>query len=313
MKPILAFTSGDPGGIGPEVAVRALLSRKVRRACRPVLVGPRKTFWKAGWRPGLAPLIDIGGDQALTRGSAASVLRRKAARISYEAFLHALRLASRKAVAGMVTAPVSKEAWRLAGIRYPDQTALMREETGAPRAGMMLLGAGLRAVLATRHIPLHRACKAVGYKAVKEAAGLARDALRHSLGVPRPVLGLCALNPHAGEGGLIGTEERSRLGPAAVRLRRQGFRIDGPIPADAAWAAHAAGRYDALIALYHDQALIPLKLAAGYGVVNWTIGVGVVRTAPGHGTAMDIAGKGKADPKGMIEAALLAARLAARS
>jgi len=296
------------------VAVRALRSRKVRRACRPVLIGPRKAFWNAGWRPGLAPLIEVGGDRALTRGSAASARRRvQAGRVSYEAFLHALRLTSRKAVDGMVTAPVSKEAWRLAGVRYPDQTAVLREETGSRRVGMMLLGAGLRAILATRHIPLRQACEAAGYKVLEEAAGLASDALRDSLGVSRPLLGLCALNPHAGEGGLIGTDERSRLIPAAVRLRRQGVRIDGPIPADAAWAAHRAGRYDALIALYHDQALIPLKLAAGYGVVNWTIGVPIVRTAPGHGTAADIAGKGQADPKGMIEAALLAARLASRS
>jgi 4-hydroxythreonine-4-phosphate dehydrogenase len=118
---------------------------------------------------------------------------------------------------------------------------------------------------------------------------------------------LCALNPHGGENGLLGREEKTIIKPSAVRLRREGLRIEGPLPADAAWSAHAAGKYDALVAMYHDQVLIPLKLTAGFSLVNWTIGAPVIRTAPGHGTAYDIAGRGCADASGMIAAALFAA------
>ncbi len=307
-QPTLAFIAGDPGGIGPEIAVKAMRDRSVRRACRPIAVGPRAVFKRAGWRPGLAPLIDFGGLPGRTarRPTAAG------GRLSYEVFRHCLRLAARGIIDGMVTAPVSKEAWRLAGVRSRDQTALIQEETDSPGAGMMLLGDGLRAVLVTRHIPLRKVPDAVDRKAVVAAARLAHGALRGCLGVKRPRLGLCALNPHAGEEGLIGGEERTRLTPAAEGLRRRGMRLDGPLPADAAWAAHAAGRYDALLALYHDQALVPLKLRAGFAVVNWTIGAPVVRTAPGHGTAFGIAGKDAADPAGMIAAALLAARVSRR-
>lgn len=176
---------------------------------------------------------------------------------------------------------------------------------------MMLLGGPFRAVLATRHIPLKDAPRAATAAAVAEAAELADGALREGLGIRHPRLALCALNPHAGEGGLLGTEERDILGPAARALRRRGLNLAGPLPADAAWAAQARGEFDALVALYHDQALIPLKAAVGYGVVNWTVGTPLIRTSPGHGTAYDIAGRGRADAEATVQAALLAARLAA--
>jgi 4-hydroxythreonine-4-phosphate dehydrogenase len=210
----------------------------------------------------------------------------------------------------MVTAPISKQAWASAGVPYRDHTEMLAAETGSPRAGMWLEGAGLRAVLVTRHIPLRRVPDALTPQAVRSAAHLAHEALLR-LGVRKPRLGLCALNPHAGDGGLSGKEELG-LRRAAVRLRGEGVRVSDPVPADAAWPAHADGRFDALLALYHDQALIPLHLRAGFSVVNWTLGIPVVRTAPGHGTAFDIAGKGKADPGGMIAAVLHAARLASR-
>lgn len=306
--PVLAFTPGDPLGVGPEIAVRAARDAQVRRVCRPVLFGPRAVFHAAGWRPGRAALIDVGDAGGLRRRAPTA----RGGRVSYEIFVRALGLSRRGVIAGMVTGPVSKEAWKMAGVRAADQTALIQAETRAPKVGMMLLGSGLRAVLATRHIPLSRVPGAIDKAALCEAVHLAASALRKGLGVPRPRLGLCALNPHAGEKGLIGKEEVERIGPIAVGLRRTGLAVYGPLPADAAWAAHRQGCYDALIALYHDQAMVPLKVAAGYGIVNWTIGAPVVRTAPGHGTAYDIAGRGKADASGMIAAALHAAKISSR-
>lgn len=300
MLPLIAFTSGDPAGIGPEVAVQAMRSPRVRRAARPLAVGPRAAFLRAGWRPALAPLLDpgINGETRLGRPSALG------GAASYEAVLLAVRLAKRGLIGGLVTAPVSKESWSLAGAPQLDHTQVIQEETGSKTIGMMLMGGGMRAVLATRHIAHAAVAKRLTADAIEEAAGLARAGLKR-LGIKNPSLALCALNPHAGDGGLIGGEEKRLLAPAARRLR-----LAGPFPADALWSAHQKGAYDALIAAYHDQALIPLKVAAGTAIINWTIGTSLVRTSPGHGTAFEIAGKGKADPSGIIEASLLAARLA---
>ncbi|MBI3299825.1 MAG: 4-hydroxythreonine-4-phosphate dehydrogenase PdxA [Elusimicrobia bacterium] len=305
LVPVIAFTAGDPWGVGPELVVKALRDGRVRRACRPLLIGPRRAFAAAGWRPGLAPLLDPG----LPAGP---VNRRSTAaggRASYQAVLTAAKLAGRRLIGGFVTAPVSKEAWKLAGVLHLDHTALLKALTRSPRVAMMLLGGPFRAVIVTRHIPLRAVPAAVTPAALAEAAELADEGLR-ALGIRRPRLALCALNPHAGEGGLLGSEEGRVLAPAARFLRRRGLDLDGPLPADAAWAAQSRGEYDALVALYHDQALIPLKAAVGYGVVNWTLGTPLVRTSPGHGTAYAIAGRGKADAEATVQAALLAARLA---
>lgn len=198
----------------------------------------------------------------------------------------------------------------MAGAPYLDHTELLKERTGSKAVAMMLVAGPLRAVLATRHVPLAKVARLLNAERIREAAVLAERALRKVLGIRRPRLALCAFNPHGGEGGLLGQEEKETLEPAASSLRRGGLSLSGPLPADAAWAAHRAGRYDALVALYHDQALIPLKLAAGYAVVNWTLGLPFVRASPGHGTAYDIAWRGKADPSGMIAAALWAVQAA---
>lgn len=308
--PVLAFTSGDPAGVGPEVAAAAARDPAVRGACRPLGIGPRGAFAAAGWRPGLFPIIEAGVFRAgRPRGPSAD-----GGRASYAAVLRAVRLCARGLVQGVVTAPCSKQSWALAGLPHKDHTDLLKHETGSRRVGMWLEGAGLRTVLVTRHIPLRDVPAAVSYRAVADAAELAAEGLRLSAGLRRPRLGLCALNPHAGDAGVIGDEERRVLAPAAARLRRRGLGVEGPLPADAAWMAHADGRLDALLALHHDQALVPLKLRAGYGVVNWTLGIPLVRTSPGHGTAFDAArvrGGRKADPSGMKAAALLAAKIAA--
>jgi len=306
LKPVLALTAGDPAGIGPEIALAAVRDGRVRRACSPLLVGPRGAFQRHGWRPSLCPVLDPGvscpdapGRPTIEGGAA-----------SYAAARLALAFASRGLVGGFVTGPISKESWKRAGAPFNDHTELIQRELGAP-AAMMLMAGRLRAVLATRHMPLSEVARSLDARGVVESARVLRAGLR-LLGVPSPRIALCALNPHAGEGGLLGTEERRILAPAAARLRRLGLRARGPLPADAAWSLHRLGGCDGLVCLYHDQAQIPLKMASPYGVVNWTLGIPFARTSPGHGTAFDIAGKRRADPGAMIAAALWAARLARR-
>lgn len=205
----------------------------------------------------------------------------------------------------MVTAPISKTAWAAAGAGFPDHTEFFRAETG--RDAQMILGAprlSLWCVPATRHVPLSEVPRRLTRPVVASAARALAEALR-LLGKPRARLALCALNPHAGEEGILGGEERRVLAPAAAALRLQ-----GPIPADTAWRLHAKGALDGLVCLYHDQALIPLKTAAGLEIVNWTVGLPFPRTSPGHGTGFDVAGTRAVDPAATLAAAELAARLA---
>lgn len=275
----------------------------MRRGCRPVLVGEPSVWKRAGWKPGLAPIVDTRlGLKAPAFGKSCAA----GGKLSFAAFRLATDLAGRKAVAGIVTAPISKKSWSLAGLRYRDHTEYLRELF--PKAdAQMILGAPsskLWCVLATRHVPLARVAGLLKGADVVSATASLRRALS-LLGIRKPKLGLCAFNPHAGEDGLIGSEERKILIPAARRAR-----LAGPIAADTAWRWHREGKLDGLVCLYHDQALIPLKVAAGLGVVNWTIGLPFIRTSPGHGTGFDLAGRRDADPSATIAAALLAARLA---
>lgn len=333
MRPVIGFTMGDPAGIGPEVLVRALNDRLLRRVCVPLAIGSKDVLRRHGWRPGLSLILDPGVGCPAAPGRPTP----EGARASFAAVRLAEALASRGRLGGMVTGPISKRSWGAAGIPYRDHTTFLKEKTRAPRAAMMLLagrflatfGAGhgsaashprdsarsaapLRTVPLTGHVALKDVARRLDAAALTGVVRLLRAALSGALGVSRPRIGLCALNPHAGEGGLLGSEEADMLSPAVRSLRRSGVAVDGPLPADAAWRGHWDGRYDALVTLYHDQALIPLKMADPYGVVNWTIGLPIVRTAPGHGTAFDIAGRGRADPLATLRAALLAARLASR-
>lgn len=218
-------------------------------------------------------------------------------------------MAARGLVAGIVTAPISKEGWAQSGYPWKDHTERLSALVGGEAE--MVLGVPSRRLwcaLATRHVSLKEAARGAGARAVASAARALDSALRR-LGHARPRLALCALNPHAGEGGLIGREEIDALSPAAAALRRAGLLLDGPLPADSAWRLHVEGVYDGLVCLYHDQALIPLKTLGGLSGVNWTVGLPFIRVSPAHGTAWDAAKTGRIDPSATIEAARLAARL----
>jgi 4-hydroxythreonine-4-phosphate dehydrogenase len=219
-------------------------------------------------------------------------------------------LCARGLAQGVVTAPIAKDWWAACGYGYRDHTERLAE-CSADGSAEMVLGVPSRnlwCVLATRHLPLKEAVRRLDESSVVSAARALDSALR-TLGFRRPRLALCGLNPHAGEGGLIGGEEKSILVPALKSLRREGLKLDGPLPADSAWRLHVEGAYDGLVCLYHDQALIPLKTVGGLSGVNWTVGLPFTRTSPAHGTAWEAARGGRIDASATIEAARLAARL----
>jgi 4-hydroxythreonine-4-phosphate dehydrogenase len=234
-------------------------------------------------------------------------------RLSFEAVRVSAKMAVKGAVDAVVTAPISKTAWGLAGVPFADHTDYFQTLSGA-RTVEMILGLPeqkIWCVLATRHIELSKVEARLSAPSIFAAAESLRDALIR-VGISKPRLCLCALNPHAGEGGRIGQAEKIVLAPAARRARSRGLSLAGPMPADSAWRLHREGIFDGLVCLYHDQALIPLKVLGGLSGINWTVGIPFVRTSPAHGTAFDRARGGSVDASGTIAAAVLAARLCGR-
>ena len=291
--PSIAITCGDPAGIGPEIAAEAAADPRVTAACVPVVYGPSAAE-SAPIRPG--------------------ELSAEAGRAAHGAIVRAVKDAMAGAVAAIATAPINKAAFALAGLPWRGHTELLQELTGAPRVAMMFHSDALCVVLATVHVPLREVPDALTRGRLRDAIELAAEWLPR-FGVPRPRLALAGLNPHAGEQGVLGTEERDVLAPLVADCRARGIDIAGPFPSDTVFlrAAAAPGReraFDAVIACYHDQGLIPVKLLAFGKAVNVTLGLPIVRTSVDHGTAFDIAGRGQADPSSMIEAVLLAAKLA---
>jgi 4-hydroxythreonine-4-phosphate dehydrogenase len=286
MRPRIAITVGDPAGIGPEIARKAAADARVLEVCDPVLYGP-----PAGTR--FAPGV-LSGD---------------AGRAAYEAICRAVTDAQAGRVGAIATAPVNKLAFAHAGLPWKGHTDLLAHLTGAPRVAMMFWSEPLKVVLATIHLPLASVPAALTRDLVDGVIDLtARELPRFGLGQPR--LAVAGLNPHAGEEGLLGHEERAVLRPAIVAAQARGVDVEGPFPGDTVFGRAVQGEFDAVIACYHDQGLIPVKLLAFGKAVNVTLGLPIVRTSVDHGTAFDIAGQGKADAGSMIEATLLAARLA---
>jgi 4-hydroxythreonine-4-phosphate dehydrogenase len=206
----------------------------------------------------------------------------------------------------IVTGPISKHAIRLAGYPWPGHTELLAEAFGAHEVAMMFAGGPLRVVLVTIHVALAEAIRTLSADRIVTTCRLAEDTLRRCFGLPEPRLGVCGLNPHAGEEGRFGSEEREIIGPALARLRDDGIRAEGPLPPDTAFHQALAGRFDIVVAMYHDQGLIAVKTVAFEESVNVTLGLPVVRTSVDHGTAYDIAGRGEADPRSMMAAIRLA-------
>jgi 4-hydroxythreonine-4-phosphate dehydrogenase len=285
-RPRIAITVGDPAGIGPEIAVGAAADARVLEVCEPVLYAP--------------PNLD-----AFTPGQ----LSADAGRAAYECITRAVADARARVVDAIATAPVNKLAFAHAGLPWKGHTDLLAHLCGANEVRMLFHSPELNVVLATVHVPLVDVARLLTRQVMLETITITAAAMPR-FGVERPRLAVAGLNPHAGEEGLLGGEELSTISPAIADAKRRGVDVTGPLPADTVFTRAARGEFDVVVACYHDQGLIPVKLLAFGRAVNVTIGLPIIRTSVDHGTAFDIAGQGKADPSSMIEAVLLAARLA---
>jgi 4-hydroxythreonine-4-phosphate dehydrogenase len=299
VNPRIAVTAGDPRGIGPEIISKALADPVVGGRSDLVIVGPRGC--------GIEPDVSVG-DWHAGDGSPA------AGRFAGLAIEKAVRLAMSGEVNGIVTAPIDKAALHDGGYDYPGHTEMLADLTGA-KVAMMLAsmkpsgGPGsnpLRVVLATTHMALRDVSSSIDRNLVVEIATTTRSALQDWFGIAEPRIALCALNPHAGDGGRFGDEDQRILAPAA---REAG--IEGPFPADTVFVKAIRGAFDAVIAPYHDVGMTAIKVASFGSAVNITLGLPFPRTSPDHGTALDIAGSGTADASSFIEALLLCRRIAA--
>ena len=287
---------GEPSGIGPEVAAKAWSALRGNcngRALR--LVGDPNAFRLHA---------DIPDDAFLSIDASQSG----------SAVVAAIETAVSAAMAGragaIVTAPIQKSMLLEQGFAFVGHTEFLAKRTGAPRAVMMLAGAGLRVVPLTIHLPITEVPRSISRAAIVDTAQIVLSALERDFCIRRPRLAVSGLNPHAGEAGKLGSEEIEIIGPAIEELRNLGFQIDGPLPADTMFHAEARARYDTALCMYHDQALIPLKTLAFWEAVNVTLGLPIVRTSPDHGTATDIAGQNKANPRSMMAAIHMAGAIA---
>jgi 4-hydroxythreonine-4-phosphate dehydrogenase len=291
VRPRIALTVGDPAGIGPEIAARAAVDPRVVEVCEPVLYGPSTEDALRRFTPGR--------------------LSADAGRAAYDAIVDAVADARSGRVAGLATAPVNKEAFALAGLPWKGHTDLLAHLCGVQRVAMLFYSRRLCVVLATVHIPLAEVPRAITTDGLAHLIRLtARELPRFGLTAPR--IAVAGLNPHAGEHGLMGREDEDVVRPAVERCRGEAIAVSGPFPADTVFVRASRGEFDAVLACYHDQGLIPVKLLAFGEAVNVTLGLPIVRTSVDHGTAFDIAGRGVADPSSMVEAVRLAARLAVR-
>ena len=287
-KPRIALTAGDPAGIGPEIVAKAAADPRVREVCDPVV-------------------FESPVSSHLTMGRVSP----EAGRAAYDAIVRAVQAAANGDIDAIATAPVNKAAFAKAGLPWKGHTDLLAHLCGTSRVAMMFHAPQLKVVLMTVHVPLKDVPGLLTRARVAQTIELTNEALP-LFGIDTPRLAVAGLNPHAGEGGVLGDEDDRVLLPAIEEARAKGVDISGPFPADTVFVRAAKREFDCVLACYHDQGLIPVKLLAFGHAVNVTIGLPIIRTSVDHGTAFDIAGKDLADPGSMIEAVLLAARMAAR-
>jgi 4-hydroxythreonine-4-phosphate dehydrogenase len=330
-KPVLGLTMGDPAGIGPEICLTALLDASVNGLCVPVLFGNtdilRRVESKINRRRPIPRSVSLAEFYKMTDVAQpliveclpVDVKRIQPGKISAEAghaayvFIEcAIAAALAGKIDGVVTAPIHKESLNLSGVKHPGQTEIFTALTGAKRSCMMLYSDKLTVSMATTHIGYHEVPQKISVDRLVNVIELTADAMRRMLR-RSPRLGVCGLNPHAGEHGLFGNhEEETYVAPAVARARRNGIDAYGPLVPDAAFTANVRKKFDAIVTLYHDQGHIPFKMLAFDTGVNTTLGLPIIRTSVDHGTAFDIAWQGKADPTSLYSAIHLAAGLAGK-
>jgi 4-hydroxythreonine-4-phosphate dehydrogenase len=328
-RPTIAITLGDPAGIGPEVIVKALADPILRHRARYIIYGMNEllhyaadiaefdVFW---WRdqyngrlrayPHDVVVVDY--DQYSMLGSAIRSPSKMGGEASMRFCVDAIEAANKKIVDAVVTAPIAKESWKLAGYHYPGHTELFAQKSGARRYNMAFVGGPLKVVLATVHMPLMGLWGRLNIGAVFQPIELMHQAMVEWFGIAKPRLAVCGVNPHASENGQFGDEEERIISPAILMAREQGIDATGPYPPDTIFLKARDGHFDAVVAMYHDQGLIPVKLLAFDQAVNVTLGLPIIRTSPDHGTAFDIVGRNRANPGSMRAAIQLAIDLAVK-
>ncbi len=324
MIPIIVISMGDPNGIGPEVTLKSL--DKTDLECSiPVWIGSTKIFNHYSELldinlpvknfleddkpdPGSVYLLDLFDDSgfSIKHGNISS----KAGEMAMQSVAKGIELCMNEQAHALVTASISKEAIHKAGYHVPGHTEFLAEKTGAEEVLMMLVTDELRVALSTIHIPLKDVAGSISIEKLKLQLTLLNESLKNDFGISSPKIGVLGLNPHAGDGGVIGTEEIKFIQPAVNELKQNGIKVEGPFAADGYFGNRIYQNFDATFAMYHDQGLIPFKaLSFGKGV-NFTAGLPIIRTSPDHGTAFDIAGKNRADEKSLRSAYKLALEMA---
>jgi 4-hydroxythreonine-4-phosphate dehydrogenase len=328
-KPLIAITMGDPAGVGPEIILKTLDNPQVKKACRLLIFGDRLVLESTAGRLGksfsINPVLRL--DQV--EGFKGSVGLYEASCLAADQVipgrpdpqwggptLDYIRLAARSSlkgqVAAMVTGPISKEIIRCFRPSFTGHTELLARQSKTRSFGMMLAGQRLKVALVTIHLSLKKVLQVLDRKKILRIIELTHQTLTGGFGIKDPHIAVAGLNPHAGEQGAFGSEEKKIIAPAILEAQGQGMHISGPYPPDTLFYWAAQGRYDGVVALYHDQGLIPLKLLHFDNAVNITMGLPFIRTSVDHGTAFDIAGKGIANPDSLIQAILLAVSFARR-
>jgi 4-hydroxythreonine-4-phosphate dehydrogenase len=326
-KPLIVITMGDPVGIGPEIIAKATDSKELFPLCKPVVIGDANVMKKvveemhlsvgvrsiasiaeADPEQGKLDVLDCKQVNITTHQWGRPDASSGSAVVTY--IKEAVSLCLEGEAKAMVTCPISKEMMNAAGHHYAGHTELLADLTKTKDYGMLFVGGGLRVILATIHVALKDVPRLITQATVLKTLRLAHDAVR-SFGIEHPRIGVAALNPHAGEGKLFGTEEWDTILPAVLKAREEGIHASDPIPADTLFYKARNNYYDIVVAMYHDQGLAPLKMIAFGNAVNVTVGLPIIRTSVDHGTAYDIAGKGCADPVSLIEAVKLASKMTA--
>ncbi len=328
MRPVLGITMGDPAGVGPELCLRALREPAVLAKCVPVLFGDAAVLQRLkemGFADPACPVISIVewerqqvtdqpvvidcgalGPGAFEPAKVSAICGRAA----FNYIDQAIRAALAKRITGVVTAPINKEALRLAGVEFPGHTEIFTVKTGAKRTCMMLWSETIAVSMVTVHVGYAEVPRRLSVERIVDVIELTAEALQWLLH-RQPRLAVCGLNPHAGEHGLFGEREEERfIEPAIFEARKRGITVEGPLPPDAAFTAGMRKRFDGYVTLYHDQGHIPFKMLAFDTGVNVTLGLPIIRTSVDHGTAFDIAWKGVADPRSLFAAIDVAVRLA---
>ena len=317
---------GDPAGIGPEVVVKSITKPEIKRICVPLVFGSIYVFHQAikkyatGYRLNRVYSVDKLnlGEKVINILHCTNLDYKKvkigkvnetSGSMAATSLVYAVQFALAQEIDGMVTAPLSKKGLKSAGYDFPGQTEMIAFLTASTKFGMMFIRDDLKLILVTTHLPLSRVSRKINSRKVFEKIELADKVLRFLFRIKSPKIGVCALNPHSGEEGLFGKEEKEAIIPAIKKAQGNKIRAFGPFAADSMFGREFSAKFDCIVAMYHDQGLIPMKINGVGSSVNLSVGIPIIRTSPDFGTALDIAGKGRADPEGMIKAIILAVNL----